>query len=106
LKLAETINVIEISKLITDQKESGQFRYFSKPSASVPKAGIEPAHPKIHDFESCASTSSATLAFCPHNLVQACARWGLIELKLLFDFSKKRVQICVNFASHTILIAR
>ena len=31
-------------------------------SFSVPKAGIEPAHPKIHDFESCASTSSATLA--------------------------------------------
>ncbi len=28
----------------------------------VPKAGIEPAHPRIHDFESCASTSSATLA--------------------------------------------
>ena len=28
----------------------------------VPEAGIEPAHPKIHDFESCASTNSATQA--------------------------------------------
>ena len=28
----------------------------------VPKAGIEPARPKAHDFESCASTSSATQA--------------------------------------------
>ena len=31
--------------------------------ALVPKAGIEPARPKAHDFESCASTSSATQAF-------------------------------------------
>ena len=30
---------------------------------TVPKVGIEPTHPKIHDFESCASTSSATLAW-------------------------------------------
>jgi hypothetical protein len=29
----------------------------------VPQAGVEPAHPKVHDFESCASTSSATKAF-------------------------------------------
>ena len=28
----------------------------------VPKAGIEPAHLTVHDFESCASTSSATQA--------------------------------------------
>jgi hypothetical protein len=34
----------------------------------VPKAGIEPARPKAHDFESCASTSSAT---------QACLLQGL-----------------------------
>ena len=34
----------------------------------VPRAGIEPAHPKVQDFESSASTSSATEAFifcCP-----------------------------------------
>jgi hypothetical protein len=30
---------------------------------SVPRAGIEPAHPKVQDFESSASTSSATEAF-------------------------------------------
>jgi hypothetical protein len=30
--------------------------------ASVPQAGIEPAHLTVHDFESCASTSSATKA--------------------------------------------
>ena len=29
---------------------------------NVPKVGIEPTLPKEHDFESCASTSSATLA--------------------------------------------
>ena len=28
----------------------------------VPKEGIEPSLPKEHEFESCASTSSATLA--------------------------------------------
>ena len=33
---------------------------------AVPKAGVEPARPKAHDFESCASTNSATQAsFCP-----------------------------------------
>lgn len=29
----------------------------------VPKAGVEPARPKAHDFESSASTNSATQAF-------------------------------------------
>jgi hypothetical protein len=32
-------------------------------SICVPQAGIEPAHLTVHDFESCASTSSATKAF-------------------------------------------
>ena len=36
-------------------------------SGNVPKEGIEPSHPKIHDFESCASTSSATLAWLRQN---------------------------------------
>ena len=31
--------------------------------SKVPEAGIEPAHLTVHDFESCASTSSATQAF-------------------------------------------
>ena len=30
---------------------------------AVPKVGIEPTLPKEHDFESCASTNSATSAF-------------------------------------------
>jgi hypothetical protein len=29
-------------------------------SLLVPRVGIEPTRPKTHDFESCASTSSAT----------------------------------------------
>ena len=29
----------------------------------VPKEGIEPSHLAVHDFESCASTNSATSAF-------------------------------------------
>jgi hypothetical protein len=34
----------------------------------VPKEGIEPTHPKILDFESSASTSSATSAYiCMYN---------------------------------------
>ena len=35
----------------------------------VPRAGIEPAHPKVQDFESSASTSSATEAFAYGQLV-------------------------------------
>ena len=35
-----------------------------KVSSLVPEAGIEPAHPKVQDFESSASTSSATRANC------------------------------------------
>ncbi len=34
----------------------------------VPQAGIEPAHLTVHDFESCASTSSATKACLPQLL--------------------------------------
>ena len=55
--------IIDLIRLISsnsEQKESGQLRNISELSASVPKAGIEPAHLAVHDFESCASTSSAT----------------------------------------------
>ena len=34
----------------------------SDPDTLVPKVGIEPTLPKEHDFESCASTNSATSA--------------------------------------------
>ena len=42
---------------IKSKKPNGQLGF-----VCVPKAGIEPARPKAHDFESCASTSSATQA--------------------------------------------
>ena len=32
----------------------------------VPEVGVEPTHPKVHEFESCASANSATPA---HNSV-------------------------------------
>lgn len=44
-------------------KKSGKSKEHIEFSASVPKAGIEPAHLAVHDFESCASTSSATQAW-------------------------------------------
>src|SRR5260221_9985364 len=55
-------------------KKADNQKKFSDLSASVPKAGIEPAHPRIHDFESCASTSSATLAFYLMHNFKTCAR--------------------------------
>jgi site-specific DNA recombinase len=46
-----------------ENKNAESSNFFFDNSASVPKAGIEPAHLTVHDFESCASTSSATQAF-------------------------------------------
>ncbi len=61
------IDPIRLFSNNSEQKESGQSRNFSELSASVPKAGIEPAHPKIHDLPAgrqvlsrATSTSSAT----------------------------------------------
>jgi hypothetical protein len=45
--------------------------------AFVPQAGIEPAHLTVHDFESCASTNSATKA----NGLQIC---GIFEFHTIF----------------------
>ena len=63
----QRVNVIvELMSCFTNNSgeiKNGQTRNFSELSASVPKVGIEPTHPKVHDFESCASTSSATLAW-------------------------------------------
>jgi hypothetical protein len=42
----------------------------------VPKAGIEPAHLTVHDFESCASTSSATQAKTTSGLADRAANMG------------------------------
>jgi hypothetical protein len=44
-------------------KKTGKFREKTKNSGLVPGAGIEPARPKTLDFESSASTNSATRAF-------------------------------------------
>ena len=44
-------------------KKTGKFRQKTKNSGLVLEAGIEPALPKELDFESSASTSSATRAF-------------------------------------------
>ena len=59
----------------------------------VPRAGIEPAHPKVQDFESSASTSSATEAFqftvgltATLTIVSGCKN------KELFQFSKHIVK--------------
>lgn len=57
--------IIDLTSLFSDsyrQEKSGRSKNFFDFSASVPKEGIEPSHPEVHDFESCASTSSATLA--------------------------------------------
>jgi site-specific DNA recombinase len=55
--------ILELTRLFSDnfgQEKADNSKIFSELSASVPKAGIEPARPKAHDFESCASTNSAT----------------------------------------------
>ena len=43
-----------------DENKKPEDPSIEEPSGQVPKAGIEPAHLSVHDFESCASTSSAT----------------------------------------------
>ncbi len=42
-----------------NNKKSGQDPFQESLSALVPRVGIEPTHLTVHDFESCASTSSA-----------------------------------------------
>jgi hypothetical protein len=55
----------------------------------VPRAGIEPAHPKVQDFESSASTSSATEAFIVAvRLTAALTIVSGCKNKELFQFSK------------------
>ncbi len=55
----------------------------------VPRAGIEPAHPKVQDFESSASTSSATEAFqFAVRLTASLTVASGCKNKELFQFSK------------------
>ncbi len=57
------VELISSTSIGYEGNKNGQTKNFFDLSASVPKVGIEPTHPKIHDFESCASTNSATLAW-------------------------------------------
>ena len=59
----------------------------------VPRAGIEPARPKAQDFESSASTSSATEAF----------RNWCTNLILYFNLSRSIAQNCSNYNFETFI---
>ncbi len=57
--------IIELTSTLSNdfgKEKSGSSKKNFDKSALVPQAGIEPAHLTVHDFESCASTSSATKA--------------------------------------------
>ena len=47
---------------VLDKKKTGNSLSKKRNSPLVPQEGIEPPRPKAHDFESCASTNSATRA--------------------------------------------
>jgi hypothetical protein len=47
----------------------------------MPKVGIEPTLPKEHEFESCASASSATSASAIYFDVTASIKQGLFSVK-------------------------
>ena len=49
-----------MSTICQPKRKGLQFK--SSETLIVPKVGIEPTRPKAHEFESCASTSSATSA--------------------------------------------
>jgi hypothetical protein len=59
----------------------------------VPRAGIEPARPKAQDFESSASTSSATEAF----------RNWCTNLILYFNPPRSSTQNCWNYTFETFI---
>ena len=75
----------------------------SRPQSAffVPQAGIEPAHLTVHDFESCASTSSATLAWLRQRLdnnrfkgnsVKALAKKGANMGKVYFLDKRRKLK--------------
>ncbi len=63
----EDVNVVmDLTNKLSDFYEGNKQRKLTKNSelsCSVPRVGIEPTHLTVHDFESCASTSSAIQAF-------------------------------------------
>ncbi len=60
LQVNQVLTLINTFSKDYKQKKTGQADKKIDLSGLVPKAGIEPAHLSVHDFESCASTSSAT----------------------------------------------
>ncbi len=67
----DNINVvIDLTTKLSDFYEGNKQKKLTKNSelsCSVPRVGIEPTHLTVHDFESCASTSSAIQAFSAAN---------------------------------------
>lgn len=63
IEVNEILSAIGSFSIDSGNKKGGQSRKILDLSALVPKAGVEPARPKAHDFESSASTNSATQAF-------------------------------------------
>lgn len=61
-EINEMLDLISSISASFEQKKSESFIKNMIYSRLVPRAGIEPAHPKVQDFESSASTSSATPA--------------------------------------------
>ena len=62
--------IAQISHLakVSDENKKGNCSDIENNSPLVPKVGIEPTRPRAHDFESCASTNSATSANGTANL--------------------------------------
>ena len=78
---------------LNKKPDSGRSQVF------VPKAGIEPAHPKIHDFESCASTSSATLASTVSQPKRLPALTGHLNgMQICLNFTPLQNQPSTNFS--------
>ena len=59
-RVNQVVSLICLNSSDLEGKKKAEGQQFSDASALVPKAGIEPAHLTVHDFESCASTNSAT----------------------------------------------
>ncbi len=59
-RVNELFRLIPLFLINCGQKKIANLGLGWQHSIQVPKAGIEPAHLSVHDFESCASTSSAT----------------------------------------------
>ena len=68
-------------------KKRNLYKYRLTEVSIVPKVGIEPTRPKTHEFESCASTSSATSAFYHKILVDLSANLLIFSTRLSCRFN-------------------